>query len=113
MKKGFGLVPLGCGLPYFKSELFRSDLTIIGKRKLSKLYFHALGRFLTAVVKNGNNMREKRLSSKGDSDWVVAGIVLGVIQILLFVVYYFETDFDLTDFSSKPSSKRLETFYCI
>ena len=66
---------------------------------------------MTAVVKNGNNMREKRLSSKGDSDWVVAGIVLSVIQVLLFVVYYFETDFDLTDFSSKPNSKRFKLLY--
>ena len=50
-------------------------------------------------------MREKR--SKSDGDWILAGAVLTILQVLLFVVYYFEGDFDLIDFTPKTSTKRV------
>lgn len=52
-------------------------------------------------------MREKRIGTRVDSDYLVAAIVLIVLQVLLFAVYYVEGDFDLGDFTPKTSSKRL------
>ena len=52
-------------------------------------------------------MREKRINSKADNDYLVAAIVLLVLQVLLFAIYYVESDFDLGDFTPKTSSKRL------
>ena len=50
-------------------------------------------------------MREKH--SKSNGDWILAAAVLTILQVLLFLVYYFEGDFDLVDFTPKTSTKRV------